>query len=411
MPVLSFLTKYSIREFAVANDGAQVSVDYTIANDKGKDVNLSLKGHLRRINDTWVVKSNRGVTIDLENDRIRDINTLRPSTSREEDDVAETRKKAHRADTNIIDDAAATTTDTRPKKPTKPRHEVIDDDSSSSDDETTLRRNYREQKRRIRELEMQRIRELEESTAFARAAAAEANARAAAAEATAAALARQQQATSAHPTPTAQSTTTRDDISLLAAHGANERLVTAIEKLEREHNCYYVVIIDKRLCVVAKVEDATVRFFCPIHTVLEISQHEPPRLRPIDEVKREFATRRGQMIDKANAIASEAIVKNKLDPKHLVHTVLAEVRAFKMSLDHYAKLLDPFIDAAQTALPATRAGWDDILGAAVMALATYRTMVANFADCGAWTLHNWSFMYDHQHFNINMLATSKALKK
>jgi hypothetical protein len=410
MPVLSFLTKFSIREFAVANDGAQVSVDYTIANDKGKDVNLSLKGHLRRINDTWVVKSNRGVTIDLENDRIRDINTLRPSTSREEDDVAESRKKAHRADANTTEDGAvATNTDTRTKKPTKPRYEAIDDDSaSSSEDETKLRRNYREQKRRIRELEMQRMRELEEATAFARAAAAEANARAAAAEAAATRL---QQAATAHPTPTAQSTTTRDDVSLLAAHGANERLVTAIEKLEREHGCYYVVIIDKRLCVVAKVEDATVRFFCPIHTVLEITQHEPPRLRPIDEAKREFATRRGQMIDKANELASAAIAKNKVDPKHVVHTVLANVCAFKMSLDHYAKLLDPFIDAAQTALPTTRAGWDDILAAAVMALSTYRTLMANFSDCGSWTLHNWSFMRDHQHFNINMLATSKALKK
>jgi hypothetical protein len=410
MPVLSFLTKYSIREFAVQNDGAQVSVDYTITNDKGKDVNLSLKGHLRRINDTWVVKSNRGVTVELENDRIRDINTIRPSTAREEDDVTETRKKSHRADTQTDDGAAIADKDKR-KKPMKPRIESSDDDSSS-EDEATLRRNYREQKRRTRELEMQRVRDLEEATAFARAAAAEANARAAAVEAL---IARQQQGT-AHPTPhhttpTAMSTATRDDVSLLAAHGANERMATALEKLEREHGCHYAVVIDKRLCVVVKVEDATVRFFCPIHTVLEVAQHEPLQLRPIDEVKREFATRRDQMIDKANAIASEAIAKNMHDPAHQCHTTLANVRAFKMALSRYAKLLDAFVDAAQTALPTTRAGWDDVLDAAVMALATYRTMVATFKDCGAWTLHNWNFMYDRQHFNINMLATSKALKK
>jgi hypothetical protein len=111
-----------------------------------------------------------------------------------------------------------------------------------------------------------------------------------------------------------------------------------------------------------------------------------------------------------DALTSAELAKAQANPKHDAHTKVAIRKQFKIAMNTYVKLLRKLAEDVQTAVPDTRDKWDPVLEAAVMALAAYRTAVQSFKDGGSWTLNNWEFMYDRQHFNINMLALSKGHK-
>jgi len=212
-----------------------------------------------------------------------------------------------------------------------------------------------------------------------------------------------------------KSNSTTDDVSMgvIQAETRNDQ-TRAVLAAETKYECEFYVLAPNLYTVVELADDMT-KFFSPPHMLYEITKSEASRI-PIADIERSIATRSEKLLSDAEAKFKELnkpaqqSQRNTAAPRTVdLHALKATLRTFKIVLKRYVTALTTYAKDTDTDEPETKGDWADILEDAMLAFQAYRNATEGYGQGGKWVAYHWDTMYNKPTYNVNILASSKAV--